>query len=269
MATYCVFIVRHSSFVSSKEEHEQKADTTRNILAVASAVLVVMALALVFLWAPLEVTMKEVQRIFYFHVAVDWVGFLAFFVTLVASVLYLRTHDRKWDIVGVSSVEIGALFLTLGAVTGSLWARPVWNTWWTWDARLTTVAITWLVYLAYLMLRGAMDDPQRRARFSAVYGIVSFVTVPLTFASVFFLRTIHPALFAASTAAQGQHAVRDGAGLGQDGHDADVLRHRVHGRVRHVAALAHPAGAHGGSCRAVATRTCRLRPERLRRTCDA
>lgn len=181
-----------------------KGDVTGSLLAIGSAVLLVAALALVFLWAPLEMTMKEVQRIFYFHVAVDWVGFLAFLVTLVASVAYLRTHDRKWDIVGMSSVEIGALFLTMGAVTGSLWARPVWNTWWTWDARLTTVAITWLVYLAYLMLRSAIDDPQRRARFSAVYGIVSFVTVPLTFASVFFMRTIHPALFAASTVAQGR-----------------------------------------------------------------
>ncbi len=174
------------------------------VLAVASAILVVAALALVFMWALPEVTMKEVQRIFYFHVAVDWVGFLAFFVTLVASVAYLRTHDRRWDILAASSVEIGALFLTMGAVTGSLWARPVWNTWWTWDARLTTVAITWLIYLAYLMLRGAIDDPQRRARFSAVYGIVSFVTVPLTFASIFFMRTIHPALLTASAEAQGK-----------------------------------------------------------------
>src|SRR5512136_734845 len=192
-------------------------DTTGAILAVVSAVLVVTGLVLVFLWAPLELTMKEVQRIFYFHVAVDWVGFLAFFVTLVASVAYLRTNDRKWDIVGVSSVEIGALFLTLGAVSGSLWARPVWNTWWTWDARLTTVAITWLVYIAYLMLRSALDDPQRRARFSAVYGIVSFVTVPLTFASVFFLRTIHPALFAASTVAQGRMEFETGLGSAKMG----------------------------------------------------
>ena len=192
-------------------------DTTGTILAVVSAVLVATALVLVFLWAPLEMTMKEVQRIFYFHVAVDWVGFLAFFVTLVSSILYLRTAARKWDIVALSSVEIGALFLTLGAMTGSLWARPVWNTWWTWDARLTTVAITWLVYLAYLMLRGAIDDPQRQARFSAVYGIVSFVTVPLTFASVFFLRTIHPALFAASTAAQGRMQFDTGLGSAKMG----------------------------------------------------
>jgi heme exporter protein C len=182
---------------------EKKRDTTGIILTVASAALVLTGLGLAFLWAPHEITMKEVQRIFYFHVAVDWVGFLAFFVTLVASVAYLRSHDRKWDIVAMSSVEIGALFLTMGAVSGSLWARPAWNTWWTWDARLTTVAITWLVYVAYLMLRSAIDDPQRRARFSAVYGIVGFVTVPLTFASIFFLRTIHPALFAASAAAQG------------------------------------------------------------------
>jgi heme exporter protein C len=173
-------------------------DKTGAILSIVSAVLVVISLALVFLWALPEITMKEVQRIFYWHVAMDWVGFLAFGVTVVASILYLRTHDRKWDILGAASVELGALFLTMGAITGSLWARPVWNTWWTWDARLTTVAITWLVYLAYLMLRGAIDDPQRRARFSAVYGIVSFVTVPLTFLSVFLLRTIHPALLFAS-----------------------------------------------------------------------
>ena len=194
-----------------------KIDVVESALTIASAALVVTALALVFLWAPREITMKEVQRIFYFHVAVDWVGFLAFFVTLVASIAYLRTRDRKWDILGASSVEIGALFLTMGAVTGSLWARPVWNTWWTWDARLTTVAITWLVYLAYLMLRGAIDDPQRRARFSAVYGIVSFVTVPLTFASVFFLRTIHPALFASSTEAQGRMQFETGLGSARMG----------------------------------------------------
>jgi len=196
---------------------EQRRDATGTVLIIVSAALVVTALALVFLWAPLEITMKEVQRIFYFHVAVDWVGFLAFFVTLVASIAYLRTRDRKWDILGASSVEIGALFLTMGAVTGSLWARPVWNTWWTWDARLTTVAITWLVYLAYLMLRGAIDDPQRRARFSAVYGIVSFVTVPLTFASVFFLRTIHPALFASSAEAQGRMQFETGLGSARMG----------------------------------------------------
>jgi len=178
-------------------------DTTGAVLTLISAGLIVTALAVVFLWAPREITMQEVQRIFYFHVAVDWVGFLAFFVTLVASVAYLATRARRWDIAGASSVEIGALFLTMGAISGSLWARPVWNTWWTWDPRLTMVAMTWLVYMAYLMLRSAIDDPQRRARFSAVYGIVGFVTVPLTFFSIFFLRTIHPALFAASAASGG------------------------------------------------------------------
>ena len=186
---------------------KQKPDVTGNVLAIASGVLVVTALALVFLWAPHEITMKEVQRIFYFHVAVDWVGFLAFFVTLVASVAVFEDARPQ---VGHRGYVVGRDWRAVpddGRGQRSLWARPVWNTWWTWDARLTTVAITWLVYMAYLMLRGAMDDPQRRAGFSAVYGIVSFVTVPLTFASVFFLRTIHPALFAASTAAQGQHAV--------------------------------------------------------------
>jgi len=188
-----------------------KGDTVGTVLTATSAVLVLASLVLVFLWALPEATMKEVQRIFYYHVAVDWVGFLAFFVTLAASVAYLRTHDRKWDIVAAASVEIGSLFLTMGAVTGSLWARPVWNTWWTWDARLTTVAITWLVYLAYLMLRGAIEDPQRRAPFSAVYGIVSFVTIPMTFLSIFFVRTIHPALLASGGAeAQGKMQFESG-----------------------------------------------------------
>ncbi len=150
-------------------------------LVVVSGVLVLAALALALVVAPREARMGDVQRIFYFHVSVDWVGFLAFFVTLVGSVMYLRTNARRWDILAASSAELGAVFLTMGAVSGSLWARPTWNVWWTWNPQLTLVAFTWLIYLAYLGLRGAVEDPQRRARFSAVYGIVAFITVPLTF----------------------------------------------------------------------------------------
>ncbi len=156
-------------------------DQWSGALVALSGVMVVAALAMALMIAPREARMGDVQRIFYFHVSVDWVGFLAFFVTLVGSVLYLRTSGRAWDILAAASAEIGAVFLTMGAVSGSLWARPTWNVWWTWNPQLTLVSFTWLLYVAYLGLRGAVEDPQRRARFSAVYGIVAFISVPLTF----------------------------------------------------------------------------------------
>jgi len=137
----------------------------------------------------------DVQRIFYFHVGIAWVAGLAMFVTFVSSILYLaRGEQRKYDIVAAASVEIGVVFGVMVLLSGMLWARPVWNTWWTWDPRLTTTAITEFIYIAYLMLRAAVDDPQRRARFSAVYGIIGFASVPITYFSTKWFQTIHPDL---------------------------------------------------------------------------
>ena len=136
--------------------------------------------------------MGDVQRVFYFHVAAGWVGALAFLVAVVAGVLYLVTKNRKWDTVGLSSIEIGVVFTFINIVTGSVWARPIWNTWWTWDPRLVTATVMELVYIAYLMLRQGIDDPDRRARFGAVYAIIGFLSVPLTFLSIRIFRTIHP-----------------------------------------------------------------------------
>lgn len=171
-------------------------DVPGAVLATASAGVMLVALALVFLYAPREATMGDVQRIFYFHVAAAWVGFLAFFVVLVASMGYLMGGRRRWDIVALSSVEIGVTFMTMVLITGSLWARPVWNTWWTWEPRLTISAVQWLIYVAYGMLRAAIEEPGRRARFAAVYGIVSFVTVPLSWFAIRWWRTIHPEILA-------------------------------------------------------------------------
>ena len=117
---------------------------------------------------------------------------LGFLVAAIAGVAYLRTAARKWDRVGVASVEIGMVFAFINVVTGAIWARPIWNTWWTWDPRLTTATIMLLIYAAYLMLRQGIDDPDRRARFGAVYAIVGFLSVPLTFFSARLFRTIHP-----------------------------------------------------------------------------
>ncbi len=162
------------------------------ILDIVTLVLMVTATGLVFFYAPLERVMGQVQKVFYFHVAAGWVGMLGFLVAAIVGIIYLRTANPKWDIVGLGAVEIGMAFALINVVTGSIWARPIWNTWWTWDPRLTTATIMLLIYAAYLMLRAGIDDPNRRARFGAVYANVGFISVPLTFFSARLFRTIHP-----------------------------------------------------------------------------
>jgi heme exporter protein C len=167
------------------------------LVVVLAALMILVGIVLVFGVAPTadKLSGGDVQRIFYFHVGIAWIAGLAMFVTFVCSILYLwRREQRKYDIAAAASVEIGVVFGLMVLASGMLWARPVWNTWWTWDPRLTTTAITEFIYVAYLMLRGAIDDPQRRARFSAVYGIIGFVSVPLTYFSTKWFNTIHPDL---------------------------------------------------------------------------
>jgi heme exporter protein C len=162
------------------------------ILDITTVLLFVVATGMVFLYAPLEAIMGQVQRVFYYHVASAWVGMLGFLVAAVAGIGYLRTGKRSWDNISLASVEISVVFLVIAIITGSIWARPIWNTWWTWDPRLTTTTIMVLIYAAYLMLRSGIDDPDRRARFGAVYAIIGFISVPLTFLSIRIFRTIHP-----------------------------------------------------------------------------
>jgi heme exporter protein C len=162
------------------------------ILDGVTLVLFVIATAMVFFYAPEEAVMGNVQRVFYFHVSAGWVGMLGFLAAAVVGVIFLRTGDHRWDIAGLAAVEIGMVFAFVNIVTGSIWARPIWNTWWTWDPRLTTATIMELIYAAYLMLRSGIEDPDRRARFGAVYAIIGFVSVPLTFFSARLFRTIHP-----------------------------------------------------------------------------
>jgi len=163
-----------------------------SFLDALTVVLLAIATIMVFIYAPTEAVMGDVQRVFYFHVAAGWVGMLGFLVAAISGILYLRSGRRTWDIVGLSAVEIGMTFAFINIVTGSIWARPIWNTWWTWDPRLTTATIMELIYAAYLMLRQGIEDPGRRARFGAVYAIVGFLSVPLTFFSARLFRTIHP-----------------------------------------------------------------------------
>ena len=173
------------------------------VLNVIAAVTIMVALYLALIQAPAPANVdteaqRYAQRIIYFHISHAWVGFFAFLVTFLGSVLYLWKGERQWDILASSSVVVGVAFMTATIITGSIWAKPAWNTWWTWDPRLTTSTVTWLIYVSYLMLRSSLDDPARRARFAAVYGVVGFVSVPITFFAIRWWRTIHPVLFDAS-----------------------------------------------------------------------
>jgi len=178
----------------------QKRSVWMIVLDIAAGLAVAGAASMVFLYAPMEATMGNVQRVFYFHVANAWLGMLAFTLAMVAGIIYLVKKQPVWDIVGMASVEIGMVFMFAAIVSGSIWARPIWNTWWTWDPRLTTTTIMELVFAAYLLLRQGIEEPERRARFGAVYAIVGFLSVPLTFFSIRIFRTIHPVVVGANEA---------------------------------------------------------------------
>ena len=154
-------------------------------------VLMLLALYAIFIYAPVEKTMGIVQKIFYIHVPSAFLAYLAFFITFIASIFYLYRKDSKWDTVAHCAVETGVIFCTIVLITGPIWAKPTWNVWWTWDPRLTTTLILWFTYIAYLMLRRSVKENQR-ANLSAVFGIIGFINVPITFFSIRLWRTIHP-----------------------------------------------------------------------------
>lgn len=174
------------------------------ILDMVTLLLFVVAVGMVFFYAPLEAVMGQVQRVFYFHVANAWVGMLGFLVAAISGVALLIKGDPKWDIAGIAAIEISFVFFFIAIVSGSIWARGTWGTWWTWDPRLTSAAIVELLYAAYFMLRQGIEDPDRRARIGAIYAILSFLSVPLTFISIRIFRTIHPVIIGSGAAtAQG------------------------------------------------------------------
>lgn len=165
--------------------------TTRERLLDAAALLALSGALAFALRAPSDRLQGDLQRLMYVHVPSAWLAFLAFAVTFVASVAWLRTRRDRWDDLAVASVEVGVFFTGLALATGSLWGKPVWGVWWTWDPRLVTTALLFLVYLAYLGLRRSLDHPEARARRSAILGIVAFVQVPIVHLSVVWWRTLH------------------------------------------------------------------------------
>jgi heme exporter protein C len=161
------------------------------VLGLLAAVGLAIGLYAGFLYAPPDAEQGEVQRLMYLHVPLILVSYLAFFVVFVASILYLARRRERDDAIAHSSAEIGVLFTALAIAAGSIWGRPTWGTWWTWDARLTSTAILLLIFVGYLMLRALVDDPSRGATFCAVLGIIGFLDIPIIHMSVVWWRTLH------------------------------------------------------------------------------
>jgi len=162
------------------------------ILLGVSTVLILAALYMVFIFVPTDAETGVVQRIFYFHVPLAWIAFLAFFIVFGCSIMYLWKRDKKWDVLASSSAEVGLVFTTLFLITGSIWARPVWGVWWTWDSRLTSSLILWLIYIAYFIVRSYISEEGQRARFAAIVGIIGFIDVPVIALAITLWKTQHP-----------------------------------------------------------------------------
>ena len=182
----------------------QPKPLTLKVLDIVTVIVLAISTYLALVFAPTEIVMGQVQRVFYFHMGTAWVGLMGFVIAAVAGIIYLITHNLKWDRVEMAAVEVSLVFFFITIVLGSIWARPAWNTWWTWDPRLTTAAITELIYVAYFMLRQGIEDPERRARFGAVYTLLGGISAPITFMVIRLFRTIHPVVIGSQSAeAQG------------------------------------------------------------------
>jgi heme exporter protein C len=161
-------------------------------LSIAAAVGVVVTYARAIFFTPTEAIQGPAQKIFYIHAPAAWVAFLAFGLVGLASVLYLWLREDRLDRIAESSAEVGLIFTTVVLITGPLWGKPIWGTYWTWDARLTLTLFLWFIFVAYTVLRGAIEDRDMRARYCAVLGILGALLIPFIHLSVYLFRTLHP-----------------------------------------------------------------------------
>lgn len=165
-----------------------KTQRTIGFLAIAS---VAVASFIGLFVVPADEYQGEIQRLLYIHVPTAWLAMLSFLVVFLMSLLYLVQRKLKWDVLAVSAVEIGVLSTALTLIVGSLYARPTWGIWWTWDPRLTTTALLLIIYIGYLIVRSMTEDPEQRARWAAVIGVIGFIQVPIVYLSVFWWRSLH------------------------------------------------------------------------------
>ena len=171
----------------------------KKIVYALTALLVLVSMYMVFFVAPIPIDPgsaagdPENFRIFYFHLPIAISAYLSFAIVFVSSILYLRSKEQKWDIISISAAEVGVVFAFLTLVSGSIWGKSAWGAYWvSWDVRLNTSLILFLIYLSYLMIRQAVEEPEKRARLSAVFGIIGFISVPISFLSVRFYTKMHP-----------------------------------------------------------------------------
>jgi len=162
------------------------------VLGTLSFIGMMISLWMIFLYAPKDAIEGDAQRIFYFHVSMAWIGMLAFVLLAAASIAYIIRRDERWDWLARAAAESGAVFITLATIMGSIWGKTTWGTWWSWDARMTTVLVLWFMYVAYLMLRSYMGRTTRSAYAGAVLAIVGVIDVPIIYLSVQWWRTLHP-----------------------------------------------------------------------------
>jgi len=174
------------------QDLEKEPSEESTVLIWLTGIVFFTAIAAIFIFVPTEKTEGPIQRIMYLHIPSAWLAFFAFFIVFISSILFLWKKEREWDIYAHASAEIGVVFCSLVLITGPIWAKPIWGTWWVWDARLTSTLILWLIYVAYLMLRSQTEAGSMRARYAAVLGIVGFLNIPFIHFSVLWWRTFHP-----------------------------------------------------------------------------
>ena len=177
---------------SGQTSGTRRISLARDGLLVAGAALMAVTLYLVFLWVPTERTLGVSQRIFYFHVPLGWIGMVSILVVAIASVMHLVTGKEKWDSLAHATAELGVVFATLIIVTGSIWARPVWGVWWTWDAKLTTTLVLWFIYVGYLMVRAYGPLGGQGKRFASVIALIGAIDAPIIYMSTVWWRGLHP-----------------------------------------------------------------------------
>jgi heme exporter protein C len=161
-------------------------------LSLAALIAVIATFVRAVFFTPFEAVQGPAQKIFYIHAPAAWVAFLAFGLVAVAGLLYLWLREERLDRIAESSAEVGVVFTTVVLTTGPLWGKPIWGTYWTWDARLTLTLFLWFIYVGYIILRGAIEDRAMRARYSAVLGILGALLIPFIHLSVYLFRTLHP-----------------------------------------------------------------------------
>jgi len=162
------------------------------VLAALCTILMIINLYLIFWVAPLDVVLGHIQKIFYIHVPIAAMSFLAFFLVFVFSIIYLVKRSEHWDRLAYAAGEVGVVFVSVTLLTGVVWAKPVWGVWWTWEPRLTTTLILWLIYIAYIMVRSYAPNRSQGSLYAAAIGIIGFIDVPIVYYSVQWWRSIHP-----------------------------------------------------------------------------